>query len=101
MRNDSLGDAGTNPFSIESHKMANHIIKNGLTYVSEFYGQKFHYIIQSFGLEPLIVLHCIKVIWQFATSNKLTSQKNWNGLKTILYKSVHMRYAMISYMIQT
>ena len=38
MRNDSLGDAGTNPFSIESHKMANHIIKNGLTYVSEFYG---------------------------------------------------------------
>lgn len=38
MRTDSLGEIGTNPFSIESHTMANHIVANGLKDVTEFYG---------------------------------------------------------------
>lgn len=38
MRNDSLGESGTNPISIESYKMASHIIENGLKHITEFYG---------------------------------------------------------------
>jgi genome maintenance exonuclease 1 len=40
IHNDSLGESGTNPFSIKSHNMANHVIKNGLNGVSEFYGSE-------------------------------------------------------------
>ena len=40
MNHDSIGDSGTNPFSIESHKMAEHVVKNGLIHVTEFYGSE-------------------------------------------------------------
>ena len=40
MHNDFIGESGTNPFSIESHKMAAHIIKNGLKDVTEFYASE-------------------------------------------------------------
>jgi len=38
--NDSLGNSGTNPFSIESYKMASHIVENSLKNVTEFYGSE-------------------------------------------------------------
>ena len=38
MKDGTVGESGTNPFSIESHKMASHIVKNGLSKVNEFYG---------------------------------------------------------------
>jgi len=37
---DDIGDSGTNPFSIESHTMANCIISNGFSKVTEFYGSE-------------------------------------------------------------
>lgn len=38
MLSDSLGDPGTNPYSKQSHRMAQHIINSGLKNVKEFYG---------------------------------------------------------------
>jgi genome maintenance exonuclease 1 len=38
MLNGELGDSGSNPFSIQSHRMANHIVENGLKDITEFYG---------------------------------------------------------------
>lgn len=37
---DDIGDPGTNPYSIQSHKMAQVIISNGLNKVKEFYGSE-------------------------------------------------------------
>ena len=48
MRNDSLGEPGTNPFSIEGYNMANHIIKNGLKNVSEFYASEAYVYFEPF-----------------------------------------------------
>lgn len=38
--NDIIGQPGTNPFSIESHAMANHVIENILSKVTEFYASE-------------------------------------------------------------
>lgn len=38
MKTSEVGQPGTNPFSIQSHNMASHVIQNGLKDVSEFYG---------------------------------------------------------------
>jgi hypothetical protein len=40
IQTENVGDSGTNPFSIESHKMAKHIIANGLKNVKEFYASE-------------------------------------------------------------
>jgi hypothetical protein len=40
MINDEVSDSGTNPFSVESHRMATHIVNNGLKDVAEFYGSE-------------------------------------------------------------
>ena len=40
MHGDLLRDPGTNPFSIQSHNMARHVIDNGLRFVKEFYGSE-------------------------------------------------------------
>ena len=40
IQTENTGQPGTNPFSIQSHKMANHIISNGLKNVSEFYASE-------------------------------------------------------------
>jgi hypothetical protein len=36
--NRNMGEPGTNPYSIQSHKMANQIVKNGLVHVNEIWG---------------------------------------------------------------
>ncbi len=38
MKTGITSEPGTNPFSIQSHKMADHIIKNSLNKVTKFYG---------------------------------------------------------------
>lgn len=40
INNGDLGKPGTNPFSIESHKMAAHVYDQSLKYVTEFYGSE-------------------------------------------------------------
>jgi hypothetical protein len=38
--NNNVGDSGTNPFSIESHKMAKQVIYSGMKDITEFYGSE-------------------------------------------------------------
>jgi genome maintenance exonuclease 1 len=40
IKNGEISESGTNPFSIESHKMAKHIIKNGFANITEYYGSE-------------------------------------------------------------
>lgn len=40
IRNGSLGDPGTNPYSIQSFNMAQRVLENGLKDVDEFYGSE-------------------------------------------------------------
>lgn len=40
MHKGESGSPGTNPFSRESHKMADHVISSGLSKVTEFYGSE-------------------------------------------------------------
>jgi len=38
--NGEIGDSGNNPYAIESHKMAAHVVASGLHKVTEFYGSE-------------------------------------------------------------
>jgi len=79
MKDDVISESGTNPFSIESHKMAKHIITNGLKYVTEYYGAEIslHYPQLWAGSTDCVALYKGELaICDFKQTNK-PKKKEW------------------------
>jgi hypothetical protein len=79
VKNDIIGDPGSNPYSIQSHKMANTIINAGLTNCSEFWGTEVSlYFPQIYaGTADLLGIHSSsESIMDFKQTNR-PKKKEW------------------------
>jgi len=73
----NTGIPGTNPYSIQSHSMANHIIKNSLCNATEFYGCEiglFYPTIYAGSTDCIALYEGEIVILDFKQSNKLKKE---------------------------
>lgn len=79
IKDDILGEAGTNPYSIQSHRMANIIVDSGLANCSEFWGTEISlYFPQIYaGTADLLGIHSnSEAIMDFKQTNR-PKKKEW------------------------
>ena len=97
----TLNDPGSNPYSVQSHKMAKHIIEHGLKNVNEVWGVEvgLYYPGLYAGTTDCVGLHLMKA--QLWITSRPTNPKKKSGSKTTTCKWLLMLWLTTKYTTQT